>query len=82
MPKWAAVLALISGLSFLPLTFLPYFKSGIFALNGYWSYHVAFATYGAFTAIIGYYMVQDLKRVKIPATPGLGQATSQRRFEN
>jgi len=80
MPKWAAVLALFSGLSFLPLTFLPYFKTGIFALNGYWSYHVAFATYGAFTAIIGYYMAQDLKRVKIPASPALGQAISNRSF--
>lgn len=78
MPRWAAVLALFSGLSFLPLTFLPYFKTGPFALNGYWSFHVAFITYGLFTGIIGYYMVQDLKRVKIAATPGVSQAISNR----
>jgi hypothetical protein len=66
MPKWAAGLALFSGLSFLPLTFLPYFKSGPFALNGYWSFHVAFISYGLFTAIIGPYMARDIKRVRNP----------------
>jgi uncharacterized membrane protein YkgB len=62
MPRWVAALALFSGLSFLPLTFLAYFKSGPLALNGYWSFHVAFISYGLFTAIIGPYMVQDIKR--------------------
>ncbi|MGA2809516.1 MAG: hypothetical protein ABSE87_15415 [Terracidiphilus sp.] len=62
MPRWAAYLALFSGLSFLPLTFLPYFKSGPLAINGYWSFHVAFITYALFTAAIGYYMAKDLKR--------------------
>jgi len=80
MPRWAAGLALFSGLSFLPLSFLPYFKTGIFALNGYWSYHVAFITYGLFTGIIGYYMVKDLKRVRVAASPGLGQSISNRNF--
>ena len=78
MPRWAACLAVFSGLSFLPLTFLPYFKSGPFALKGYWSYHVAFISYGLFTAIIGYYMVQELKKKKIPAATGMGQAMSYR----
>lgn len=77
MPKWAAGLALFSGLSFLPLTFLPYFKSGPFALNGYWAFHVAFISYGLFTALIGVYMAQDIKRVRIPALPGLAQAISR-----
>jgi hypothetical protein len=77
MPKWAASLALFSGLSFLPITFLPYFKSGPFALNGYWSFHVAFISYGLFAAVIGPYMAQDIKRIKIPAIPGIGQAISR-----
>lgn len=62
MPRWAGVLALFSGLSFLPLTFLPYFKTGLLAVNGYWSFHVAFVTYGLFTAIIGYHMARSLRR--------------------
>jgi hypothetical protein len=78
VPKWAGVLALFSGLSFLPLTFLPYFKSGIFALNGYWSFHVAFATYALFTAIIGYYMAQSIKKSKIPVALGMAQAIDHR----
>jgi len=77
MPKWAASLALFSGLSFLPLTFLPYVKTGIFALNGYWSFHTAFISYALFTAILGYYMAKDIKRVRIPATPALAQALSR-----
>ncbi len=80
MPRWAAGLTLFSGLSFLPLTFLPYFKSGIFAINGYWSYHVAFISYGIFTAVLSYYMVQDLKRIKTSTTPGIGQAISHKQY--
>jgi hypothetical protein len=80
MPKWAASLALFSGLSFLPLTFLPYVKSGPFALNGHWSYWVAFGSYALFTAIIGPYMAQDIKRVKISAVAGLGRAVSRSQF--
>nr|WP_321456277.1 hypothetical protein [uncultured Cohaesibacter sp.] len=77
VPKWLAGLALFSGLSFIPLTFLPYFKEGPFALNGYWSFHVAFISYGLFTFGFGPYMVQDIKRVRIPAVPGIGQALSR-----
>lgn len=76
LPRWTGVLALFSGLSFLPLTFLPYFKSGIFALNGYWSFHVAFITYALFTAIIGYYMAQSLKKTKMPVSPEIVEAVS------
>lgn len=82
IPKWAAGLALFSGLSFLPLTFLPYFKSGPFALNGLWCYHVAFISYGLFTAVIGHYMAQDIKRVKIPAIAGLSQSISRKQFND
>jgi hypothetical protein len=64
LPRWTGVLALFSGLSFLPLTFLPYFKTGIFAINGYWSFHVTFISYAMFTAIIGYYMAKSLKKGK------------------
>lgn len=77
MPKWAASLALFSGLSFLPITFLPYFKSGPFALNGYWSFHVAFISYALFTAIIGPYMARDIRRMNIPGDPMLAQAVSR-----
>ncbi|HEY0308005.1 MAG TPA: hypothetical protein VGB94_07580 [Acidobacteriaceae bacterium] len=67
LPRWTGILALFSGLSFLPLTFLPYFKTGIFAFNGYWSFHVAFISYALFTAIIGYYMAKALKLPKTAA---------------
>ncbi len=80
VPKWVAAIALFSGLSFLPLTFLPYIKSGPFALNGYWSFHVAFISYGVFTFAFGPYMAQDIRRKRIPAVPGIGQAISRGQF--
>jgi hypothetical protein len=52
MPKWAAAFAVFVGASFFPLTFLPYFKDGIFAINGYWSFHTAFIGYGLFIVVI------------------------------
>lgn len=80
VPRWAGVLALFSGLSFLPLTFLPYFKSGPFALNGYWSFHVAFISYALFTVVIGYYMAQGLKKPKVPVSAAMGQAVGYQDF--
>jgi hypothetical protein len=80
VPKWVACVALFSGLSFIPLTFLPYFKSGPFAINGYWSFHVAFISYGIFTFAFGPYMVKDIKRLRIPAVAGIGQAISRKTF--
>jgi hypothetical protein len=80
MPQWAGWLALVAALSFIPLTVVPYFKTGIFALNGYWNFHVAFGTYGLFAAVTSYYMVQDLKRVRIPAVPRIEQAITRSQF--
>jgi hypothetical protein len=82
VPKWVACAALFSGLSFLPLTFLPYIKSGPFALNGYWSFHVAFISYGFFTFAFGPYMAQDIRRVRIPAVPGIAQAIGRSQYED
>jgi hypothetical protein len=81
MPRWTAYLSIFTGVSFLPLTFLPYFKEGIFALNGYWSYHVAFISYGLFTFVVSYYMAKDLKRAKVTSAPGIGQAVSHQHFD-
>jgi hypothetical protein len=80
VPKWVAAIALFSGLSFLPLTFLPYIKLGPFALNGYWSFHVAFISYGVFTFAFGPYMAQDIRRKRIPPVPGIDQAISRGQF--
>jgi hypothetical protein len=80
MPKWAAYLALVASLSFIPLTAVPFFKTGIFALNGYFNFHAVFITYGLFTGVTSYYMAQDLKRVKVSVAPGIGQAISHNSF--
>jgi hypothetical protein len=77
MPHWAAWLGLATSLVYIPLTALPYFKTGIFAINGYWSFH---AVFGLFTSVASYYMAQDLKRERIPAVLGIGQAISRSQF--
>jgi hypothetical protein len=76
-PKWLAWLALAAGLSFIPLTAVPYFKTGVFAINGYWNFHAVFVLFGAFTAIASYYMGVDLRRRQLPATSAV-QPAAQR----
>jgi hypothetical protein len=80
MPRWAAWLALAAGLSFLPLTAVPYFKTGIFAINGYWNFHVVFITYGLFTAITSYYMLQDLEYSRSPVSRDVRRVASGGQF--
>nr|WP_321981223.1 hypothetical protein [uncultured Cohaesibacter sp.] len=77
LPKWVGWFSLFAGLSFIPLTVVPYFKDGIFALNGYWNFHGVFIFFGAFTGVASYYMGVDIKRVRIPAVPSIGQALSR-----
>ncbi|CUU59777.1 hypothetical protein Ga0074812_13177 [Parafrankia irregularis] len=74
MPKWAGWLALVASLSFIPLSLVPYHNTGPFAINGWFNFHVVFITFGLFIAVCSYYQVVDLKRPRIPATPGLAQA--------
>jgi hypothetical protein len=73
-PKWVGYLSLISGLAFIPLTVVPYFKTGPFAINGWINFHVAFIMFGLFTAVASYYMVVDLKRNRISSPQGMGHA--------
>ncbi|MCK9284118.1 MAG: hypothetical protein M0P39_07530 [Rhodocyclaceae bacterium] len=75
-PAWVGWLAIATAATFIPLTFLPYFDDGPFALNGWWSFHVVFGIWGVWFTSYTYYMFQDLKRIRISPMAGVGQAIS------
>jgi len=75
-PAWAGWLALITGATFLPLTFLPYFDTGPFAYDGWFSFHVVFGTWGLWFTSYSYYMFKDLRRINVFPSLGVAQAIS------
>jgi hypothetical protein len=77
LPKWVAWLALLTGLTFIPETTLPFHKTGPFALNGYWNFHAAFLMFFIFTGASSVYMIKNARKMKVAASPGIGQAISR-----
>jgi hypothetical protein len=75
-PAWAGWLALATAATFLPLAFLPYFESGPFAYNGWFSFHIVFGTWGIWFTTYSYYMFKDLRRINISPASGVAQALS------
>lgn len=80
-PAWAGWIAVVVGIGFIPLTLIPYFDQGIFAINGYWCFHIVFASWGVWFTSFTVYMMKDVRKLWIPAAPGLGQAISHKGFE-
>lgn len=78
-PRWLGGLSIAIGLSFAPLTFLPYFKSGPFAINGWWAFHLVVAGFGTFTLGFSHFMFKEIKRNRIFAAQPIGSAISQSR---
>ncbi len=76
-PVWAGWIAIVFSMTMFPLTFLPYFlEPSIFAINGYWSFHVIAFAWGIAIWTYSYFMFKDLKRIKLSPTMGIGQAIS------
>lgn len=61
-PRWVCGWAIFAGLSFIPLTAMPFFKTGPIAWNGLLSFWTLFGTYFIWTASMGYCMVKDANR--------------------
>lgn len=80
LPKWVAWLALITGLAFIMETMLPFHKTGIFAINGYWNFHTAFVLFFIFTGASSYHMIKNARRIKVAAVPGIAQAIGRGDF--
>lgn len=77
-PPWAGWMAIVVGLSFIPLTALPYFKTGPFAINGIWAFHGVVFGFGIVTLTFSHCLLKDIGRVRVSAMPGVAQAVSNR----
>ena len=58
-PRWVSGWAIFAGISFIPLTAMPFFKTGPLAWNGIISFWCLFGTYFIWTASMGYCMAKD-----------------------
>ena len=63
-PAWAGWLALATAATFLPLTFLPYFKSGAFAVDGWFSFYIVFGIWGLWFTTYTIYMFRAIRLSK------------------
>ncbi|MEA2647615.1 MAG: hypothetical protein QOG61_50, partial [Candidatus Binataceae bacterium] len=61
-PRWVSWWAIFAGLSFIPLTAMPFFKTGPLAWNGLLSFWTLFGTYFIWTASMGVCMAKDALR--------------------
>jgi hypothetical protein len=61
-PHWICGWAIFAGVSFIPLTAMPFFRTGPLAWNGLLSFWTLFGTYFIWTASMGYCMVKDASR--------------------
>ena len=76
-PPWLGYLAIGVSITFIPLTFLPYFKSGPFAINGLWAFHLIVAGFGITTLSTSHYVFKEIGRMRLKVSPGIGQSISQ-----
>jgi hypothetical protein len=61
-PRWVCYWAIFAGISFVPLTAMPFFKMGPLAWNGAISFWALFGTYFFWTASMGFCMAKDAIR--------------------
>ena len=61
-PRWVSSWAIFTGLSFVPLTAMPFFKTGPLAWNGAISFWALFGIYFFWTASMGVCMAKDASR--------------------
>jgi hypothetical protein len=78
-PRWVNYWAFVTGLSFIPVTAMPFVTSGPFAWNGLVPYWIGFGTYFTWTTSMGWYMAADVRR-RIKAEDGVTATPTNKRF--
>jgi hypothetical protein len=73
-PRWVGGMSIGIGVSFAPLTVLPYFKSGPFAINGWWAFHLVVAGFGIFTLTSTRFVLKEINRNRMRVAPGVGES--------
>jgi hypothetical protein len=61
-PRWVSYWAIFAGLSFIPISAMPFFKTGPLAWNGAITFWSLFGTYFIWTASMGVCMAKDASR--------------------
>jgi hypothetical protein len=61
-PRWVSYWSIFTGLSFLPITAMPYFKTGPLAWDGLITFWALFGTFFVWTGSIGIYLAKDVRR--------------------
>jgi len=61
-PRWVCGWAIFAGLSFIPISAMPFFKTGPLAWNGLFTFWILFGTYFMWTASMGVCMAKDASR--------------------
>lgn len=61
-PRWVSYWAIFTGISFLPITAMPFFKTGPLAWNGAINFWAVFGTYFVWTASMGISMAKDASK--------------------
>ena len=77
IPVWVGWMSIVIGLSWTPLTFLPYFKTGIFAINGFWAFHFVVLGFGIFTLSLTTCMLKAIRQERSVPAYGVGAAFSR-----
>jgi hypothetical protein len=71
-PRWVSYWAIFAGLSFIPISAMPFFKTGPLAWNGAITFWALFGTYFTWTASMGVCMAKDAsRRLREEGEPGL-----------
>lgn len=68
-PAWLGWVGIATALSFFTETVMPFYNDGPLAINGWWNFHVGFATWFVWFSSFSWYMVKDAYRPD--AAPGL-----------
>jgi hypothetical protein len=61
-PRWVCYWAIFAGLSFIPISAMPFYKTGPLAWNGVITFWALFGTYFIWTASMGVCMAKDASR--------------------
>jgi len=61
-PRWASYWSILTGVSFLPITALPFFTTGPVAWDGLITFWVGFTTFFVWSASLGWYMAAEARR--------------------
>jgi len=78
-PRWVSYWAIFTGLSFIPITAMPFFKTGPLAWNGAITFWALFGTYLTWTASMGTCMAKDAsKRLREESESNLRQLKPSR----